>query len=157
MPGDYVGMLPSVHNYKSGVSAATTMHTHACTITTQGRLAKHTRLPALTAVLLCSGWVCYAEKTHGSYILPHIASSRSPQAIMGALIKQLLATAKGWDPARVYHVTVMPCYDKKLEASRDDFLVPGELVKRVVWRGSSTQAQCSSKFVHFRGLRLRFG
>ena len=21
----------------------------------------------------------------------------------------------------VYHVTVMPCYDKKLEASRDDF------------------------------------
>ena len=22
----------------------------------------------------------------------------------------------------IYHVTVMPCYDKKLEASRDDFL-----------------------------------
>lgn len=25
-------------------------------------------------------------------------------------------------PADVYHVTVMPCYDKKLEASRDDFV-----------------------------------
>lgn len=24
--------------------------------------------------------------------------------------------------SKVYHVTVMPCYDKKLEASRDDFL-----------------------------------
>jgi len=45
---------------------------------------------------------------------------------MGAIIKQRLAPAKGWDPARIYHVTVMPCYDKKLEASRDDFLVPGE-------------------------------
>ena len=24
-------------------------------------------------------------------------------------------------PNEVYHVTVMPCYDKKLEASREDF------------------------------------
>lgn len=24
-------------------------------------------------------------------------------------------------PNNIYHVTVMPCYDKKLEASRDDF------------------------------------
>jgi len=24
-------------------------------------------------------------------------------------------------PDRIYHVTVMPCYDKKLEASRPDF------------------------------------
>ena len=44
---------------------------------------------------------------------------------MGSLIKQRLAAAKGWDPSHVYHVTVMPCYDKKLEASRDDFNVPG--------------------------------
>jgi iron only hydrogenase large subunit-like protein len=73
----------------------------------------------------CAGWVCYAEKTHGSYILPYIASSRSPQGIMGALVKQLLAPLKGWQPSRVYHVSVMPCYDKKLEASRDDFNVPG--------------------------------
>lgn len=75
---------------------------------------------------LSAGWVCYAEKTHGSYILPHIDTTRSPQGIMGSLIKQLLAKANGWDPAQIYHVTVMPCYDKKLEASRDDFLVPGK-------------------------------
>lgn len=25
-------------------------------------------------------------------------------------------------PEDIYHVTVMPCYDKKLEASRDDFV-----------------------------------
>ena len=29
----------------------------------------------------------------------------------------------GLDPRRLYHVAVMPCYDKKLEASRDDFAV----------------------------------
>ncbi|KAM8715389.1 hypothetical protein ACLKA7_002441 [Drosophila subpalustris] len=69
----------------------------------------------------CPGWVCYAEKTHGSFILPHIATTRSPQQIMGVLVKQLLAEKLGVPGSRIYHVTLMPCYDKKLEASRDDF------------------------------------
>ncbi|XP_076265525.1 putative cytosolic Fe-S cluster assembly factor AGAP009023 [Rhynchophorus ferrugineus] len=64
----------------------------------------------------CPGWVCYAEKTHGSYILPYISSTKSPQQIMGSLIKQWVGRSKS-----VYHVTVMPCYDKKLEAARQDF------------------------------------
>eukprot|EP00775_Hariotina_reticulata_P006631 gene6631-6859_t len=79
-------------------------------------------LPMLASA--CPGWVCYAEKTHGRYILPHISTTRSPQGIMGALVKQVMAAQKGWPVERIYHVTVMPCYDKKLEASRDDFLVP---------------------------------
>ena len=29
-------------------------------------------------------------------------------------------------PDEIYHVTVMPCYDKKLEASRDDFVFQDE-------------------------------
>lgn len=64
----------------------------------------------------CPGWVCYAEKTHGSYILPYISSTKSPQQIMGSLIKEWVGKNKS-----VYHVTVMPCYDKKLEAARQDF------------------------------------
>lgn len=62
------------------------------------------------------GWVCYAEKTHGNYILPYIATTKSPQQIMGSLIKHWFGIKKS-----VYHVTVMPCYDKKLEAAREDF------------------------------------
>ncbi|KRT81893.1 hypothetical protein AMK59_5582 [Oryctes borbonicus] len=64
----------------------------------------------------CPGWVCYAEKTHGSYILPYISTTKSPQQIMGSLIKNWVGTKQD-----VYHVTVMPCYDKKLEAAREDF------------------------------------
>lgn len=37
----------------------------------------------------CPGWVCYAEKTHGQLVLPHIASAKSPQAIMGSLVKRV--------------------------------------------------------------------
>lgn len=40
---------------------------------------------------------------------------------MGSLVKYHLADVKGLSPEQVYHVTLMPCYDKKLEASREDF------------------------------------
>lgn len=69
----------------------------------------------------CPGWVCYAEKTHGDLILPYISTTRSPQQIMGVLVKQYLAQRLNVAAERIYHVTVMPCYDKKLEASREDF------------------------------------
>lgn len=40
---------------------------------------------------------------------------------MGTLVKNWLGKKWGKEPNEVYHVTVMPCYDKKLEASRQDF------------------------------------
>ena len=47
------------------------------------------------------------------------------QAVMGTVVKRHLAARLGHDPASIYHVAIMPCYDKKLEASRDDFNLPG--------------------------------
>jgi iron only hydrogenase large subunit-like protein len=44
---------------------------------------------------------------------------------MGTLVKRHLARQWGLDPGRLYHCAVMPCYDKKLEASREDFNLPG--------------------------------
>lgn len=76
-------------------------------------------LPMLSST--CPGWVCYAEKTHGNAVLPYISTTRSPQQIMGVLVKQYLAQQLNVSAERIYHVTVMPCYDKKLEASREDF------------------------------------
>lgn len=76
-------------------------------------------LPMLSSS--CPGWVCYAEKTHGTFILPYLSTTRSPQQIMGVLVKQFLAQRLAISVDRIYHVTVMPCYDKKLEASREDF------------------------------------
>ncbi|XP_066588249.1 probable cytosolic Fe-S cluster assembly factor AGAP009023 isoform X2 [Prorops nasuta] len=77
------------------------------------------KLPMLASS--CPGFICYAEKTHGNFILPYISETKSAQQIMGSIVKYHLAEAKGLPPEQVYHVTLMPCYDKKLEASRDDF------------------------------------
>ena len=76
-------------------------------------------LPMLASA--CPGWVCYAEKTHGNFILPYISTTKSPQQIMGSLVKDFLAKNVGKTPNQIYHCTIMPCYDKKLEASRQDF------------------------------------
>uniref|UniRef100_A0A453LTF8 Iron hydrogenase large subunit C-terminal domain-containing protein n=2 Tax=Aegilops tauschii subsp. strangulata TaxID=200361 RepID=A0A453LTF8_AEGTS len=79
-----------------------------------------TSLPVLSSA--CPGWICYAEKTLGSYILPYISSVKSPQQVIGAAIKHHMVEKLGLKPYDVYHVTVMPCYDKKLEAVRGDFV-----------------------------------
>ncbi|KAH7039704.1 cytosolic Fe-S cluster assembly factor NAR1 [Microdochium trichocladiopsis] len=67
----------------------------------------------------CPGWVCYAEKTH-PYVLPHISRVKSPQALMGTLLKTSLSRILGISPDRIWHLAVMPCFDKKLEASREE-------------------------------------
>ncbi|CAH1439893.1 unnamed protein product [Lactuca virosa] len=81
-------------------------------------------LPMISSA--CPGWICYAEKTLGSYVLPYISSVKSPQQSIGAIIKHHLCHKLGIRPSEIYHVTVMPCYDKKLEASRDDFVFHDE-------------------------------
>ncbi|KAJ6499910.1 iron hydrogenase [Mycena vitilis] len=76
------------------------------------------QLPMLASA--CPGWICYAEKAH-SEMLPFIARTKSPQQIMGTLVKNWMGQMWGRLPHEIYHVSVMPCYDKKLEASRSDF------------------------------------
>ncbi|OTB15991.1 hypothetical protein K445DRAFT_60202 [Daldinia sp. EC12] len=73
--------------------------------------------PILTSS--CPGWVCYAEKTH-PHVLPYISKVKSPQALMGTLLKTTLSRTLGISPDRIWHLAVMPCFDKKLEASREE-------------------------------------
>ncbi|KIJ39914.1 hypothetical protein M422DRAFT_49427 [Sphaerobolus stellatus SS14] len=88
----------------------------------QERKAAHSpdnvQLPMLASA--CPGWVCYAEKAHAE-MLPFISQTKSPQQIMGSLVKEWMGKKWGKQPDQIYHVSVMPCYDKKLEASRQDF------------------------------------
>ena len=72
----------------------------------------------------CPGWICYAEKTHGKLIIPHLSFTKSPQQVTGTLVKDTAAKLFNKTPDKCYHVAIMPCYDKKLEASRSDFIDP---------------------------------
>ena len=100
-------------------------------------------------MLHCSGWVCYAEKTHGAYIIPHISTVRSPQQVMGVLVKKYFASVIGRSPDQIYHVAVMPCFDKKLESSRTQFLNVDDNVRDVDCVITSCKRHCLPVTVSF--------
>ncbi|NJR31341.1 hypothetical protein HC762_00960 [bacterium] len=73
--------------------------------------------PILTSA--CPGWICYAEKSH-PHVLPHLSRLKSPQALTGTLLKSVLSKAFKIHPSDIWHLAIMPCFDKKLEASREE-------------------------------------
>lgn len=80
-----------------------------------GKLRNGGKLPMFTSC--CPGWINYAEK-HYPDVLPHVSSTRSPQAVLGALGKTYLAQKMELDPARIRTISIMPCVAKKDEAAR---------------------------------------
>ncbi|KAL4781427.1 iron hydrogenase [Aspergillus varians] len=67
----------------------------------------------------CPGWICYAEKTH-PFVLPHLSRLKSPQALAGTFLKTAISKKLGVPASRIWHLAIMPCFDKKLEASREE-------------------------------------
>ena len=49
----------------------------------------HARVCA--CVCVCAGWIRYAERVLGSLVTPHICTARSPQQIMGSLVKDYIS------------------------------------------------------------------
>lgn len=76
------------------------------------------RGPILSSV--CPGWTCYAEKSHPE-IIQYLSRRKSPQQITASLVKKLISEEHGVGCSEIYHLSVMPCFDKKLEAARPDF------------------------------------
>ncbi|KAF0197706.1 MAG: NADH-quinone oxidoreductase subunit G [Bacillota bacterium] len=74
------------------------------------------KLPLITS---CSpGWVKFVEHFYPEF-LPNLSSCKSPQQMLGALIKSYYATDVVKLPLeQIYSVSVMPCTAKKYEASR---------------------------------------
>ncbi|RVW33613.1 Protein NAR1 [Vitis vinifera] len=66
-----------------------------------------TSLPMLSSA--CPGWICYAEKTLGSYILPYISSVKSPQQTIGVTIKNYLCQKMGFRSLRLQGMTL--CFE----------------------------------------------
>ncbi|MDD4796511.1 MAG: NADH-dependent [FeFe] hydrogenase, group A6 [Eubacteriales bacterium] len=82
-----------------------------------GRLKNGGKLPMITS---CSpGWVKYCEHFYPEF-LDNLSSCKSPQQMMGAMIKSYYAQKNGIDPKDIVSVSVMPCTAKKFEAGREE-------------------------------------
>ncbi|HOX08058.1 MAG TPA: NADH-dependent [FeFe] hydrogenase, group A6 [Planctomycetota bacterium] len=74
-------------------------------------------LPMLTS---CSpGWIKFIEQFYPD-LLPNVSTCKSPQQMMGALIKSFWAEREKIDPASIVSVSIMPCTAKKFECSREE-------------------------------------
>ena len=76
-------------------------------------------LPLL--VSSCPGFVCYIEKKHPE-LLPFLSRIMSPQGITGKLLEAYFKTESrtGGSHPSYYHVSLQPCFDRKLEAARPE-------------------------------------
>jgi iron-only hydrogenase group A len=81
------------------------------------RLSTGGVLPMMTS---CSpGWVKFVEQFYPD-LIPNLSTCKSPQQMLGAVVKTFLAERLGVDPARIFSVAVMPCTAKKFEAGREE-------------------------------------
>ncbi|PKL45958.1 MAG: ferredoxin, partial [Candidatus Riflebacteria bacterium HGW-Riflebacteria-2] len=80
------------------------------------------KLPMITS---CSpGWVKFAEEFYPD-MLENLSSCKSPQQMMGAVIKNFYAEKAGIDPKKIFSVSIMPCIAKKFEVTREEMLTDG--------------------------------
>lgn len=79
--------------------------------------ARQPQKPVLS--LVCPGWVLYAEKTH-PHVLPYMSGVKLAQQITGSMLKEVVSHDLGIPKSRIYHLSIMPCFDKKLESARPE-------------------------------------
>lgn len=75
------------------------------------------QFPVLSSA--CPGFILYAEKTHPE-LLPKISNVKSPQLITGLILKKISSSELGFKEKDIYHLSIMPCFDKKLELARPE-------------------------------------
>jgi len=79
-------------------------------------------LPMMTS---CSpGWIKFVEQFYPEFI-PNISSCKSPQQMLGSIIKSYYAEKQGIEPYRIFNVSIMPCTAKKFEAERPEMALDG--------------------------------
>ena len=86
------------------------------------RITNGETLPMITSC--CPGWVKYCEEFYPE-LIPNLSSCKSPQQMMGAVIKSFFAQQEGLKPEEIYSVSIMPCTAKKFEAQREEMTQHG--------------------------------
>lgn len=87
------------------------------------RLRSGERLPQFTSC--CPAWVKLVEQRYPD-MLENLSSCRSPQQMLGSLVKRELAKELDRAPGDIFVLSVMPCTAKKFEATRPEFSTAGQ-------------------------------
>ncbi|MBE0637485.1 MAG: (2Fe-2S)-binding protein [Bacteroidales bacterium] len=86
------------------------------------RLEKNEVLPMFSSD--CPAFVKFMEEYHPD-LLPNLSMCKSPQQIMGSLVKHHFARDQKIKAEKIFSVSLMPCTARKFEASREEFTNKG--------------------------------
>ena len=86
------------------------------------RLATGENLPLFTSC--CPAWVKYVELEEPD-LLKNLSTTRSPMQIFGSVLKHDYKKKDLADGRTTFHIAIMPCTAKKMEAGREEFKVNG--------------------------------
>ena len=112
------------------------------------RVANGGVLPMFTS---CSpGWIKFVETFYPEF-MPNLSTCKSPQQMMGAVIKSYFAQREGVEASKIFVASIMPCTAKKFEAGRpehghdgmsdvDAVLTTRELARMIRMRGIDLQS-----------------
>ena len=81
------------------------------------RIQNNGVLPMITSC--CPAWIKYAEE-FAHDMLQNLSTCKSPQQMLGAVIKSHISEREQKDPHQIYSVSIMPCVAKKFEAQREN-------------------------------------
>ena len=85
------------------------------------RLEKGGPFPMFTSC--CPAWVKYLEQENPKY-LKHISTCKSPMQMFASILKDKYAKKDQEDGRTTFHIAIMPCTAKKMEAARPEFRQP---------------------------------
>lgn len=86
------------------------------------RIKNKKKLPMFTSC--CPAWVKFVEFYYPKFI-PNLTSVRSPQIIMGGIIKEYISKKYKIKPKDIFVVSIMPCTAKKYEITREELKING--------------------------------
>lgn len=86
------------------------------------RIQNKKNLPMFTSC--CPAWVKYVEFNRPD-LIPNLTSARSPQMMLGGIIKTYWAKKANIDPKNIVLISVMPCTAKKQEFLRPEMEIDG--------------------------------
>lgn len=86
-------------------------------IADKGKGKRKKLLPMFTSC--CPSWILYMEKYWPQY-LSHLSTCKSPQQMLGALIKTYYPKKRKMNEENIVSISVMPCTSKKFEARRQE-------------------------------------
>ncbi|QKG80267.1 [FeFe] hydrogenase, group A [Tenuifilum thalassicum] len=118
----YAALRKIGFDYVFDTSVAADISSHEMAQELLDRKENGESIPMLSSC--CPAWVKFVEQWYPNRI-NLLSAVKSPQQIMGSLVRNYFSKTVGINPSNIFSVSIMPCLAKKFEAQREEMTTRG--------------------------------